>query len=135
MLICERPVLRVLVADDHELTRYSLKLALKGQEGIELVGLAMDGKEAIALVKRHRPDVVILDLQMPNLDGMSAASEIKRMFPDIQILAYSSLEDPKLDSMLREATISEFCRKDTSTADLISRVRQLGLPLAEYPVF
>jgi two-component system, NarL family, vancomycin resistance associated response regulator VraR len=135
MLICERPLLRVLVADDHELTRYSLKLALKGQEGIELVGLAMDGQEAIALVKRHRPDVVILDLQMPNLDGMSAASEIKRMFPDIQILAYSSLEDPKLDSLLREATISEFCRKDTPTADLISRVRQLGLPLAEYPVF
>lgn len=135
MIFCERTVLRVLVADDHELTRYSLKLALKGQDDIELVGLANDGLEAIALVKRYEPDVVILDLQMPILDGISAAHEIKRLYPGIQILAYSSLEDPKLDRMVREATISEFCRKDTPTADLIRRVRQLGLPLAEYPVF
>lgn len=78
---------------------------------------------------------MILDLQMPVLDGMSAAHEIKRLYPNIQILAYSSLEDPKLERMVREATISEFCRKDTPTADLIRRVRQLGLPLAEYPVF
>ncbi len=135
MISLERPVLRVLVADDHELTRFSLKMALKNQAGIELVGLAEDGAQAIELVKRHMPDVIILDLQMPILDGMSAAHEIKRIAPCIQILAYSSLEDPKIDRLLQEATISEVCRKDTPTSDLINKVRELGLPLVEYPVF
>jgi two-component system, NarL family, vancomycin resistance associated response regulator VraR len=135
MISLERPVLRVLVADDHELTRFSLKMALKSQAGIELVGLAEDGAQAIELVKRHMPDVIILDLQMPILDGMSAANEIKRIAPYIQILAYSSFEDPKVDRLLQEATISEVCRKDTPTSDLIHKVRQLGLPLVEYPVF
>jgi two-component system, NarL family, vancomycin resistance associated response regulator VraR len=135
MISLERPVLRVLVADDHELTRFSLKMALKNQAGIELVGLAEDGLQAIELVKRYQPDVIILDLQMPVLDGMSAANEIKRIAPYIQILAYSSLEDPKIDRLLQEATITEVCRKDTPTSDLISKVRQLGLPLVEYPVF
>jgi two-component system, NarL family, vancomycin resistance associated response regulator VraR len=135
MLSCERSVLRVLVADDHELTRFSLKLALKSQPGIELVGLAQNGAEAIALAKRYLPDVIILDMQMPVMDGMSAASEIKRLYPDIQILAYSSLEDPNVDRLLRAAMIDELCRKDTPTADLIAKVRQLGVPLVEYPVF
>jgi two-component system, NarL family, vancomycin resistance associated response regulator VraR len=135
MISLERPVLRVLVADDHELTRFSLKMALKRQAGIELVGLAANGMEAVELVRRHMPDVVILDLQMPVMDGMSAANEIKRIAPGVQILAYSSLEDPKIDRLLQEATISDVCRKDTSTIDLIAKVRQLGLPLIEYPVF
>jgi two-component system, NarL family, vancomycin resistance associated response regulator VraR len=91
--------------------------------------------EAVELVRRHMPDVVILDLQMPVMDGMSAANEIKRIAPGVQILAYSSLEDPKIDRLLQEATISDVCRKDTPTIDLIAKVRQLGLPLIEYPVF
>jgi DNA-binding NarL/FixJ family response regulator len=69
------------------------------------------------------------------MDGMSAAREIKRIVPHIQILAYSSLEDPQVEPLLREATIAELCRKDMPTADLIEKVRQLGLPLVEYPVF
>ncbi len=135
MIFLERSVLRVLVADDHELTRFSLKAALRNQPGIELVGLAVNGYEAVEMVQRHRPDVVILDLQMPVMDGMSAASEIKRQVPQVQILAYSSLEDPKVEPLLREATITELCRKDTPTADLIAKVREMGLPLVEYPVF
>jgi two-component system, NarL family, vancomycin resistance associated response regulator VraR len=135
MISLERPVLRVLVADDHELTRFSLKMALSRQTGIELVGLATNGMEAIELVQRYQPDVIILDMQMPVLDGMSAANEIKRIAPSVQILAYSSLEDPKVDHLVKEATITEVCRKDTPTTDLIAKIRQLGLPLVEYPVF
>jgi two-component system, NarL family, vancomycin resistance associated response regulator VraR len=135
MISLECPVLRVLVADDHELTRFSLKMALSRQTGIELVGLATNGMEAIELVRRYQPDVIILDMQMPVLDGMSAANEIKRIAPYVQILAYSSLEDPKVDHLVKEATISEVCRKDTPTTDLIAKIRQLGLPLVEYPVF
>lgn len=133
---CERPVLRVLVADDHELTRFSLKLALKSHSGIELVGIATNGLEAIHCARECNPDVIILDLQMPVLDGLTAAGEIKTLCPNVQILAYSSLEDSRVDQLLRDSVIDGICRKDSSTSEIIARVKLLGQPfLVEYPVF
>ena len=81
------------------------------------------------------PHVVILDLQMPVVDGLTAAGEIKNLCPGIQILAYSSLEDNRVDQLLRDSVIDEICRKDTSTSEIIARVKILGQPfLVEYPV-
>lgn len=130
MLSCQHPVLRVLVVDDHELTRFSLKLALSSQRNIELVGLASNGKEAIEMVERYRPDVIILDLQMPVMDGLSASTHIKSIEPNIQIIAYSSVDDPQIEVMSQTARIDAFCKKDTATKDLIALVRQLGLRAA-----
>ncbi len=129
-------MLRVLVADDHELTRFSLKLALKNHSGIELVGIATNGLEAINCVRECIPDVVILDLQMPVIDGWTAAREIKNLCPGIQILAYSSLEDNRVEQLLRDSVIDGVCCKDTSTSEIIARVKVLGQPLlVEYSVF
>jgi len=126
MLSCERSTLRVLVVDDHELTRFSLKLALQSQNNIELVGLASNGQEAIEMVKRHQPDVIILDLQMPVMDGLSASNHIKTLDPNIQIIAYSSVDDPQVEVMTQMARIDAFCKKDTATQDLIALVKDLG---------
>ncbi|MBD2741301.1 response regulator transcription factor [Coleofasciculus sp. FACHB-1120] len=126
MLSCQHPLLRVLVVDDHELTRFSLKLALQSQANIELVGLATNGQEAIEMVERHRPDVIILDLQMPVLDGLSASTQIKHIDPHAQIIAYSSVEDPQIEVMSQTARIDAFCKKDTATQELIALVKQLG---------
>src|SRR4028118_1192920 len=126
MLSCQHPVLRVLVVDDHELTRFSLKLALSSQKNIELVGLASNGKEAVEMVERHHPDVIILDLQMPVMDGLSASSYIKSIEPNTQIIAYSSVDDPQIGVMSQTAPIDVFCKKDTATKDLINLVQQLG---------
>ncbi len=126
MLSCQNPLLRVLVVDDHELTRFSLELALKAQSHIDIVGLASNGKEAIEMVERYHPDVIILDLQMPVMDGLSASSHIKIIDPSAQIIAYSSVEDPQLEVMSQTAPIDVFCKKDTATKDLIDLVKQLG---------
>ncbi|MBW4417591.1 MAG: response regulator transcription factor [Myxacorys californica WJT36-NPBG1] len=126
MLSCEQKVLRVLVVDDHELTRFSLKLALQSQTDIELVGLASNGREAVEMATRYSPDVIILDLQMPVLDGLSASTEIKTLYPNTRILAYSSLEDPQTEVMLQTAKVDAFCKKDTAIKELIAMINKLG---------
>lgn len=125
MLSYQPSNLRVLVVDDHELTRFSLKLALSHQENIELVGLASNGQEAIQMVERYHPDVIILDLQMPVMDGWSASTQIKHIDPKTQIIAYSSLEDVNKDTS-QTNSLDAFCKKDTATPELIALVRELG---------
>jgi DNA-binding NarL/FixJ family response regulator len=126
MLIKNQPKIRVLVVDDHELTRFSLSLALQHQADIELTGLASNGQEAIDLVAKHPPNVIVMDLQMPVMDGLSASTQIKNIYPEVKILAYSSLEDPQTEVMIQTAKIDAFCTKDTDTDDLINLVRELG---------
>ncbi|HAX89971.1 MAG TPA: two-component system response regulator [Cyanobacteria bacterium UBA11370] len=126
MLSCEKPIVRVLVVDDHELTRFCLKLALSTQKNIELVGMASNGQEAIEMVERYYPDVVILDLQMPVMDGLTAAIQIKRLNPDIQIIAYSSYNEFQTEIDKQSAKIDAFCRKEAATTELVSLVNQLG---------
>lgn len=126
MLSCKPFILRVLVVDDHELTRFSLKLALSCQENIELVGLASNGQEAIEMVERYHPDVIILDLQMPILDGWSASTQIKDINPNTQIIAYSSVEELKSKEIGTTDSLDAFCQKDTATPELIKLVRELG---------
>ncbi|RCJ42220.1 two-component system response regulator [Nostoc minutum NIES-26] len=126
MFSCESSTLRVLVVDDHELTRLTLQLAFSCQENIQVVGLASNGKEAIEMVKRCHPDVIVLDLQMPVMDGWSASCHIKAISPNTQILAYSSVEEanfPQAKSMLN---FDDVCKKDLPTTELIALVRQLG---------
>ncbi|MCM0590990.1 MAG: response regulator transcription factor [Gloeotrichia echinulata IR180] len=126
MLSCQSSTLRVLVVDDHELTRLTLQLAFSCQENIQVVGLASNGQEAIDMVKRCYPDVIVLDLQMPVMDGWSASSHIKAISPKTQILAYSSVEDGYLKETKAMPTFDDICKKDIPTTELIALVRQLG---------
>jgi DNA-binding NarL/FixJ family response regulator len=124
MLSCESSTLRVLVVDDHELTRLTLQLVFSCQENIQVVGLASNGQEAIEMVKRHQPDVIVLDLQMPVMDGWSASNHIKAIAPKTQIIAYSSVEDMKFHEA--KASMDAYCKKDVPTTELVALVRQLG---------
>lgn len=126
MLSCEPDALRVLVVDDHELTRLTLKLAFSSQENIQVVGLANNGKEAVEMVKRCHPDVIVLDLHMPVMDGWSASSHIKAISPNTQIIAYSSVEDTRGQETKEITSLDAFCKKDAPTNELIALVRKLG---------
>ena len=124
MLSCEPSTLRVLVVDDHELTRLTLQLAFSSQENIQVVGLASNGKEAVEMVKDCYPDVIVLDLQMPVMDGWSASCKIKDISPKTRIIAYSSVEEQYFqDTTCR---VDAFCKKDTPTLELVSFIKQLG---------
>ncbi len=118
--------LRVLVVDDHELTRFSLKLALQSQSNLELVGLASNGLEAIQIATVFHPDIVILDLQMPVMNGAIASQALKQMDPQIKIIGYSSVQAPYLKGLLESAELDAFCDKSTSTSDLINLAWQLA---------
>ena len=126
MLSCESSFLRVLLVDDHELTRLSLKLAFSYQENIQVVGLATNGREAIEMVYFFYPDVIVLDLHMPVMDGWHASGYIKSISPNTQILAYSSIDDVNLQQTKIIPSFDEVCKKDAPTKELIALVRQLG---------
>jgi DNA-binding NarL/FixJ family response regulator len=126
MLPCHTSAIRVLVVDDHELTRLTLKIAFSNQANMMLVGLGTNGKEAIEMVKEFHPDVIILDLQMPVMDGWNASRQIKAIAPHTQIIAYSSLEGGKLRETKTMGEWDVFCQKDVPTSQLVALVEQLG---------
>lgn len=117
---------RVLIVDDHELTRLSLKVSLSKYKEIDVVGLAGNGLEALEKVQSCYPEVIILDLQMPVLNGLSAASKIKQIAPNTQIIAYTSLEDPQTEVMCQTAPIDNLCQKDIPIHQLVNLIKQLG---------
>ncbi|HEY9300534.1 MAG TPA: response regulator transcription factor [Phormidium sp.] len=123
---CDPSSVRVLVVDDHELTRLSLKLALSTQKNIQLVGLASNGQEAIKMVEHHHPNVIILDLHMPVMDGWSASRYIKTIDPQTQIIAYSAMEERQAVALQQKATFDAFCSKETATNELIELVNELA---------
>lgn len=124
MLSDRQTRVRVLIVDDHELTRVSLKIFLSQQRHIEVIGLASDGLEAIEKAKDLRPDVVILDLQMPVLNGLTAAMEIKQLDPHPYIIAYTSVDDPQTEVMCEISSVDAFCEKDSPTEKLLEIINQ-----------
>ncbi|TNM41236.1 response regulator transcription factor [Nocardioides albidus] len=93
-------MISVVLADDHVVVREGLKALLTSVEGIDVIGLASDGREAVRAAVTQRPDVLVLDVAMPGLDGVGAAREIARVAPDVAILMLTMHED---DDTVREA--------------------------------
>lgn len=87
--------IRILIADDHRVVRQGLRLLLKVDPELEVVGEAVDGKEAVRLTKQLRPDLVLMDLLMPGLDGVSATAEIRRDVPKTEVLALTSVPESR----------------------------------------
>jgi two-component system, NarL family, response regulator NreC len=115
-------VIKVLIADDHAIVRTGLRALLRGEPDLELVGEATGGYEAIELVARTHPDVLILDLSMPDLDGIAVTRQVKPRYPDLCILILTVHED---EAMLREAVkagASGYVLKRAAEAELISAI-------------
>src|SRR3989442_9825408 len=94
--------IRVLLADDHALFRSGMRALLDGFEGVKVVAEAADGREAVRLTGEHRPDVVVMDITMPDLNGLDAAAQVSRQYPGVRVLVLSMHPDERSEEHTSE---------------------------------
>ena len=115
--------IRVLIADDHAVVREGTRRMLEQDADIEVVGEAVDGEEAIELAERLRPDVAIVDISMPRLDGIEATKQIKERCPSVTVLILSAYDDDQFVFSLLEAGAAGYLLKSIRSRELIDAVR------------
>ena len=115
--------IRILIADDHAVVRQGLRMFLRRDPELEVVGEAADGAAAVRLARALRPDVVLMDLVMPVMDGLAATGEIRRALPDTEVLALTSvLERASVVGAVRAGAIG-YLLKDTRAEELRRAIR------------
>lgn len=115
--------IRILIADDHRVVRQGLRLLLKVDPDLDVVGEASNGVEAVRLAGQLRPDVVLMDLVMPVMDGITATAAIRRETPEVEVLALTSvLEDASVVGAVRAGAIG-YLLKDTHAEELRHAIR------------
>jgi len=118
--------IRVLVVDDDALVRAGLTMLLAGVDDIEIVGEAADGSEVEHAVAEHRPDVVLMDIRMPGMDGLAATEIVRARDPSPEVIVLTTFDaDDHVLSALR-AGASGFLLKDTSPADIVRAIRAVA---------
>lgn len=125
--------IRILIADDHAVVREGLAAILSAQPDLALVGVATNGMEAVALAERLKPDVILMDLVMPQMDGLAAIQAIRAAHPDARILVLTSFAEDRLAFEAIKAGASGYLLKDSSSRDLLQAIRdvyrgELSLP-------
>jgi DNA-binding NarL/FixJ family response regulator len=117
---------KVLIADDHALVREGIVAFLKLCDDIEVVAEASDGIEAIEKAKKLRPDIIIMDINMPKLGGLETTVEIKKMLPDTKVLVLTQYEDREYISRFLKAGVSGYLLKKAVGSDLITALKAIG---------
>ena len=115
--------IKVLIVDDHQVVRQGLRTFLELQDDIVVVGEAGDGLQAVEMVQQHQPDVCLMDLVMPRLDGIAATRQVKSLAADVKVIALTSFtEDEKVFPAI-QAGASGYLLKDVSPDELVEAIR------------
>lgn len=117
--------IRVLIAEDHAVVRDGLAAVLKFERDMTVVGLAQNGREAVTQFRERKPDVVLMDLAMPELDGAGAILAIRGEFPDARILVLTTYDNDESVFRALENGAKGYLLKDCSTADLLADIRKI----------
>ena len=114
--------IRILLADDQELVRYGFRLVLDADARLDVVGEAADGVEAVEAAERLRPDVVLMDIRMPGMDGLAATETITAQLPSVRVLALTTFDLDEYAFGALRAGASGFLLKDTRPAELVTAI-------------
>lgn len=117
------PPARLLIVDDHDLIRESTQLMLEGEPDLEVVGEAVNGRHALELCRQLRPDLVLMDVRMPEMDGLTATREIKKEMPAISVLVVSAYESEDYRREAASAGATDYILKDAERRQLLEAVR------------
>ncbi len=115
--------IRIMLVDDHAVVRSGLSKFLKVNKDLQLVGQASDGEEAIQLVSLHKPDVILMDLMMPGVDGVAATRDIHKKHPEIKIIALTSFSDQNMVQGALQAGAIGYLQKNVTAAELANAIR------------
>jgi DNA-binding NarL/FixJ family response regulator len=126
MRLNTKEVIRVVIADDHALVREGTRQILEDQPGLTVVGEAQDGEEAVALVSRLRPDVVLMDIAMPKLNGIEATRLIKQATPSTSVLVLTAYDDDQYIYALLDAGAAGYLMKNVRGEELAQAVRAVA---------
>lgn len=119
--------IRLMLVDDHEVVRTGLKAFLETKEGFEVVGEAGSGVQAVAQALQLKPDVVIMDITMPYLDGLQATRQLKELLPEVQVLALTVHEDKQYLFEMMSAGASGYLSKQSAAEELVAAVHAVAL--------
>lgn len=115
--------IRVLLADDHAVVREGLKSLIDGQSGMEVIAEAADGHEAVELTQRCDPDVVVVDISMPGLNGFKVTTQLRELNPDRKVLALTVHEDTSYLRLLLQAGAKGYVLKRAAVGELVQAIR------------
>ena len=126
-MMIKKTKIKVLLADDHPLVRFGIKKFFDCCDDIILVGQAKNGKEAVEICEKKMPDVVLIDIKMPELDGIEATRIIQKKWPSTKIIVLTSFIDKELIEKSLKAGASSYILKDESGERILEVIRQVLL--------
>jgi len=118
--------IRLLLVDDHDIVRAGLRSFLEMQHGMEVAAEASGGREAVRLALEERPDVIVMDIGMPDMDGQEATRQIKAALPDCRVLALTVHEDKDHFFQMLDAGVSGYVSKHASPEELLAAIRSVA---------
>jgi DNA-binding NarL/FixJ family response regulator len=118
--------IRILVVDDHPIVRQGLKTLLEGHSGWQVIGEASDGAEALERAGQLNPDVMVLDVTMPRMNGLEACRLLRRQFPDLEILFVTQHDSPQMMREALEAGARGYVVKSNAARDLLAAVEAVS---------
>jgi NarL family two-component system response regulator LiaR len=119
----ETTLVRVMIVDDHSMVRTGLATFIKVKSDLELVGEARDGQEALRLCEQLQPDVILMDLVMPKMDGVAATRAIRERWPQVQVIALTSFQEKELVRDAIQAGAISYLLKDVSVDELAGAIQ------------
>lgn len=116
-------VIKVAIADDHALFRAGVKTALSNRKDVQMIAEAENGMQLLNLLKHIKPDVLLLDIQMPIMDGLTALPEVKKLYPDIKVIMLSMHNDHSVITRMMEIGANSYLTKDSDSEMIYQAIR------------